>query len=54
LRNIKTKRQVIITTHNATLVTNAKAEQVIVMDSDNINGWIVTTGYPNELNIKNI
>ncbi|MCI8778285.1 MAG: chromosome segregation protein SMC [Bacilli bacterium] len=52
LKEIKSKRQIIIATHNATIVTNAKAEQVIIMESDNINGWIKTTGYPNEKNIK--
>lgn len=51
LRDIKTKRQVIIATHNATIVTNAKAEQVIVMESDNFHGWIEKTGYPNETSI---
>ncbi len=52
LKEIKSKRQIIIATHNATIVTNAKAEQVIIMESDNLNGWIKTTGYPNEKNIK--
>jgi predicted ATP-dependent endonuclease of OLD family len=35
LRKIKTKRQVIVSTHSATIVTNADSEQVIVMESDN-------------------
>ena len=48
LRDIKSKRQIIIATHNSTIVTNAKAEQVIVMESDGINGWVEATGYPNE------
>lgn len=52
LREIKSKRQVIVATHNATIVTNAKAEQVIVMDSDNEKGWIKTTGYPTETRMK--
>lgn len=38
LRNIKNTRQVII-------VTNADAEQVIVMDSDGDNGWVTKQGY---------
>ena len=46
LRDMKGKRQIIIATHNSTIVTNAKAEQVIVMDSDNEHGWIRKTGYP--------
>ena len=46
LRDLKGKRQIIIATHSSTIVTNAKAEQVIVMDSDNKHGWISKTGYP--------
>jgi ABC-type lipoprotein export system ATPase subunit len=46
LRQIKTKRQVIVVTHSSTIVTNADAEQVIVMGSDNKKGWIETSGYP--------
>lgn len=52
LRDIKEKRQIIIATHNATIVTNSKAEQVIIMGSDNENGWVELTGYPTEKNIK--
>ncbi len=52
LRSIKEKRQVIIATHNATIVTNAKADQVCIMRSDNQHGWIETTGYPGEKRIK--
>lgn len=52
LRDIKLKRQVIIATHNATIVTNAKAEQVVIMESDNKKGWVEATGYPNEKRIK--
>lgn len=52
LRSIKEKRQVIIATHNATIVTNAIADQVCVMRSDNQHGWIETTGYPGEKRIK--
>jgi DNA repair exonuclease SbcCD ATPase subunit len=48
LRKVRSKRQVIIATHNSTIVTNAKAEQVIVMDSDNEHGWIDCAGYPTE------
>lgn len=51
LRNAKSKRQVIIATHNSTIVTNSKAEQVIVMASNNENGWVETTGYPTEKSI---
>lgn len=51
LREIKSKRQIIIATHNATIVTNAKAEQVVVMESDNEHGWIKAMGYPNDKRI---
>lgn len=51
LRKAKSKRQVILATHNSTIVTNSKAEQVIVMASNNKNGWIETTGYPTEKSI---
>ena len=53
LRQIKEKRQIIIATHNATIVTNAKADQVCVLKSDDKHGWIETTGYPGEKRIKN-
>ena len=52
LRAIKEKRQVIIATHNATIVTNAKADQVCVMESDNQHGWVAAVGYPGEKKIK--
>lgn len=51
LRNVKSKRQVILATHNSTIVTNSKAEQVIVLASNNKNGWVDTTGYPTEKSI---
>ena len=52
LRDIKEKRQVIIATHNATIVTNAKADLVCEMRSDNLHGWIETMGYPSEERVK--
>lgn len=48
LRKIKTNRQVIIVTHSSTIVTNADAEQVIVMASNNQNGWLEARGYPSD------
>lgn len=48
LRDLKSRRQVILATHSATIVTNARAEQVIVMESDGVSGWIEKTGYPTE------
>lgn len=52
LKEIKSKRQIIIATHSSTIVTDAKEEQVIVMNSDNKNGWIQATRYLNEKVIK--
>ena len=52
LKWVKEKRQVIIATHSATIVTNAKADQVCVMVSDDTHGWVETTGYPGENRIK--
>ncbi len=51
LRRVKDERQVIIATHNSTLVTNTKTEQVIVMMSDNAHGWVDCTGYPTQPHI---
>lgn len=52
LRSIKEKRQIIIATHSATIVTNAKADQVCVMNSDGQHGWVEAIGYPVEKKIK--
>lgn len=51
LRRIKNKRQVIIVTHSSTIVTNADAEQVVVMESDNKRGWVRDYGYPRDKSI---
>lgn len=51
LRKAKRKRQVIIATHNSTIVTNAKTENVIVMNSNNENGWVEKNGYPTQKEI---
>lgn len=52
LRDTKNERQVIIATHNATIVTNAVSDCVIVMESDGEHGWIKNQGYPGERAIK--
>ena len=52
LRDIKDKRQIIIATHNATIVTNSVADKVFVMESDGECGWIEMQGYPGEKKIK--
>ncbi|QMV45241.1 hypothetical protein FPL14_28890 [Cohnella cholangitidis] len=54
LREIKNTRQVIVVTHSSTIVTNADAEQVIVMASDNEKGWVERCGYPSDPIIKHI
>lgn len=45
LKEQKDYRQVMVATHNSTIVINAKSEQVIIMNSNNINGWVEKTGY---------
>lgn len=52
LRVMKGTRQVIVATHNATIVTNAKADQVIIMDSDGEHGWLKKFGYSSSPVIK--
>ncbi|GGE34456.1 Spaf_1101 family AAA-like ATPase [Streptococcus himalayensis] len=52
LREVKYKRQIIIATHNATIVTNAMSDLVVLMDSDGEHGWVSQTGYPSEKRIK--
>lgn len=52
LRDVKDKRQIIIATHNATIVTNSVADKVFVMESDGECGWIEMQGYPGEKKIK--
>ncbi|OTN78279.1 Spaf_1101 family AAA-like ATPase [Enterococcus faecium] len=44
-KNLKSRRQIIVATHNSTIVMNSGCEQVIVMNSDNNNGWCETKGY---------
>lgn len=52
LRQVKIRRQIIIATHNSTIVTNAMADNVCIMDSDGNHGWVSKTGYPGEPKIK--
>ncbi|HEQ5433968.1 TPA: AAA family ATPase [Streptococcus pyogenes] len=52
LRNVKSKRQIIIATHNATLVTNTMSDLVVLMESDGEHGWVESYGYPSEDKIK--
>lgn len=52
-RDVKAQRQIILATHNATIVTNSMTDQVVIMESDGINGWIESQGYVSEKYIKN-
>ncbi len=52
LRNVKNKRQIIVATHNATIVTNTMSDLVILMESDGEHGWVEQSGYPSEDRIK--
>lgn len=52
-RSVKEKRQIIIATHNSTIVVNSKTENVIVMNSDNNKGWVEESGYPTDKKIVN-
>lgn len=52
LRKTKNERQVIIASHSATIVTNAMADSVVVMESDGVHGWVKKQGYPGEAIIK--
>lgn len=52
IRDVKNKKKIIIATHNATIVTNTRAEQVIVLESDNQHGKLLAQGYSDEKKIK--
>ncbi|HGF7252975.1 TPA: Spaf_1101 family AAA-like ATPase [Enterococcus faecium] len=53
LRELKQYRQVILATHNSTIVMNSGCEQVLVMNSDNQKGWCEISGYFSNLQIVN-
>lgn len=52
-RDVKAQRQIILATHDATIVTNSMTDQVVIMESDGVNGWIESQGYVSEKYIKN-
>lgn len=52
-RDVKAQCQIILATHNATIVTNSMTDQVVIMESDGVNGWIESQGYVSEKYIKN-
>lgn len=54
LRKERDKRQVIITTHNSTIVTNSISDVVFVMKSDGTHGWVDCAGYVGDKKIKRI
>lgn len=54
LRKERDKRQVIIATHNSTIVTNSISDVVFVMKSDGTHGWVDCAGYVGEKEIKKI
>lgn len=54
LRKERDKRQVIIATHNSTIVTNSISDVVFVMKSDGTHGWVDCAGYVGEKEIKRI
>ncbi|MFX9347698.1 AAA family ATPase, partial [Acinetobacter baumannii] len=39
-RKAKIQRQIILATHNATIVTNSMTDQVVIMESDGTHAWI--------------
>ncbi|WP_318765015.1 hypothetical protein [Lactiplantibacillus carotarum] len=41
----------IVVTHNSTIVTNSKPEEIISMKSDNLHGWVDNSGYPTEVEV---
>lgn len=47
-RDLKSSRQIIIASHNSTIVVNSSAEQVFVMDSDANHGWVERSGFCKE------
>ena len=54
LRKERDKRQVIIATHNSTIVTNSISDVVFVMKSDGTHGWVDCAGYVGDKEIKRI
>ncbi|MDR7246849.1 Spaf_1101 family AAA-like ATPase [Priestia megaterium] len=54
LKKIKNNRQVIVVTHNSTIVTNSDTEQVIVLNSDGNRGWVENKGYPTDKRITRL
>lgn len=53
-RNVKTQSKNILSTHNATIVTNSMADQVVIIELDGVNGWVEAQVYVSERLIKNI
>ncbi|NKC59075.1 AAA family ATPase [Vagococcus fluvialis] len=47
-RGLKNNRQIIIASHNSTIVVNSSSELIYVMDSDASHGWIKRKGFSRE------
>lgn len=52
IREIKGTRQIIVATHNSTIVMNSGTEQVFILKSDSDNGWLDKAGYSGDKHIK--
>lgn len=51
-RNIKDTRQIIIATHNSTILVNSGCENVIILESNHERTWIDKTGYSKKKDIN--
>lgn len=52
LREIKGTRQIIVATHNSTIVMNSGTEQVFILKSDSEHGWLDKAGFSGDTHIK--
>lgn len=52
LREIKGTRQIIVATHNSTIVMNSGTEQVFILKSDSDHGWLDKAGFSGDKHIK--
>lgn len=51
-RSIKNSRQIIIATHNSTILINSGCENVIILQSDNERAWMEKNGYSKKKEIN--
>lgn len=52
LRETKGTRQIIVATHNSTIVMNSGTEQVFVLKSNSDHGWLDKAGFSGDRHIK--